>query len=318
MTGMPTSRRSAHPLTCLLLFASLLAPTHLFPQDHSELATDTELPLSAEQTAATLGIADLFHRIQRSETSPASGPSSEKERWELLSARQELLFAVNAASLQVDATTGQIDDEISEARELQNYLNGRRARQIDLLNLASLAIGGSLGTASAALGLTPHVRASGVTGIISGSSITTLSVIGLHVRKGGKDTLEARSNMLSKLFDLSSDPNDFYPPFVVSFMASPAPNDPEHISRRDRLVQAWEKLGRIPPPGSEKRPAKLDRLASIPKANTSLSIGDLDDRQAMLYDLRSRIMYIKRDLSILLSSVPPPTSTAASVHPPTP
>ena len=302
MAGMPTPRRSAHLLPCLLLLAGLLFPVRLLAQNHPNLAADTELPLSAEQTATALGITDLFHRIQRSEIIP--GPTSEKDRWDLLSARQELLFAVNAASLQVDATTGQIDDEISEARELQNYLNARRARQIDLLNLASLAIGGSLGTASAALGLTPHVRASGVTGIISGSSITTLSVIGLHVRKGGKDTLEARSNMLSKLFDLPSDPNDFYPPFVASFMASPAPNDPERISRRDRLVQAWEKLGRIPPPGSEKRSAKLDRLASIPKAHTSLSIGDLDDRQAMLYDLRARIMYVKRDLAILLAAVP--------------
>lgn len=116
--------------------------------------------------------------------------------------------------------------------------------------------------------------------------------------------------MLSKLFDLPSDPNDFYPPFVVSFMASPAPNDPDGISRRDRLVQTWEKLGRIPPPASDKRAVKLARLASIPQANTSLSIGDLDDRQAMLYDLRARIMYVKRDLSILLSSIPatPPSS----------
>ena len=313
MAGMPTPRRSAHLLPCLLLLAGLLFPVRLLAQNHPNLAADTELPLSAEQTATALGITDLFHRIQRSEIIP--GPTSEKDRWDLLSARQELLFAVNAASLQVDATTGQIDDEISEARELQNYLNARRARQIDLLNLASLAIGGSLGTASAALGLTPHVRASGVTGIISGSSITTLSVIGLHVRKGGKDTLEARSNMLSKLFDLPSDPNDFYPPFVVSFMASPAPNDPERISRRDRLVQAWEKLGRIPPPTSEKRSAKLDRLASIPKANTSLSIGDLDDRQAMLYDLRARIMYVKRDLAILLAAVPATQTTLAVMTP---
>ncbi len=284
------------PLRCLsTLLVATLCTASLAAQSHARLVPNTERPLTAETTAGALGVGPLLTRLQR----PGEAPVGLQQ----IADRQRILLATTAASLEVDATTGQIDNEIAQARELENYLTSRRARQIDLLNLASLAIGGSLGTASAALGFTPHLRASGVTGIISGVSTTTLSVIGLRVGPGGKQVLDAHSNMLSKLFDLPSDPNDFYPPLIARFMDSPAPNDPDNLSRRARLIQSWEKLGRIPPPGSPHRAEKITRLASIPQQNTSLSIGDLEDRTAMLYDLRARITYEKRDLAILLDAV---------------
>jgi hypothetical protein len=34
------------------------------------------------------------------------------------------------------------------------------------------------------------------------------------------------------------------------------------------------------------------------------SIGDLDDRQAMLYDLRVSLNYIQQDLATLLAAIP--------------
>ncbi len=282
------------PLPRLTLLFAMVA-TSLHAQTHAHLVPNTERPLSAETTARALGVSPLFIHLQQEPKSPAD--------LQQIADRQQILLAATAASLEVDAATGQIDNEIAEARELESYLNGRRTRQIDLLNLASLAIGGSLGTASAALGFTPHLQTSGVVGIISGVSTTTLSIVGLRVGPGGKDVLQAHSNMLSRLFDLPADPNDFYPPLIAQFMNSPAPNDPDNLSRRDRLVLSWEKLGRIPPPGSPRRQEKIARLASIPQQNTSLSIGDLEDRAAMLYDLRARITYEKRDLAILLDSL---------------
>jgi hypothetical protein len=37
----------------------------------------------------------------------------------------------------------------------------------------------------------------------------------------------------------------------------------------------------------------------------NLSIDDLEDRAAMLQDVRARISYLKRDLGALLASLPP-------------
>jgi hypothetical protein len=46
--------------------------------------------------------------------------------WEVLYVRQQILQGVLSASLQVDETTGQVDEEISEVRELQSYLETKR------------------------------------------------------------------------------------------------------------------------------------------------------------------------------------------------
>jgi hypothetical protein len=51
-------------------------------------------------------------------------------------------------------------------------------------------------------------------------------------------------------------------------------------------------------------PPKIVRMASRPGDNVKLSIGDLDDRQAMLYDFRARLSFMKRDLAELLAGLP--------------
>jgi hypothetical protein len=262
-------------------------------------AIDQEQTQTPEQTAQTLDVLPVLERLRS-----LTKTSDPNQTVEMLRLNQQLLMAVTKASLQVEATMGEIDVEIAETWELKNYLAARRQRTIDLLNLASLAIGGSVGTASAALGLTEHTRASGVLGVIAGSSTTALSVIGLRVRSTGAGTLDVPSNMLARLFDLPGDPNNIYPPVVANFMRASAPNDPENMTRQQRLIDAWIKLRRIPPQGSPQRMEKLRRVASRPGDNVKLSIGDLDDRQAMLYDFSARLSFFKRDLAALFEGLP--------------
>jgi hypothetical protein len=270
-----------------------------YPQSKPTFAVDEEQTLTPEQTASTLNILPVLQRLRSLANTTDPG-----QTLQLVRLNQRMLLDVTTASLQVDATMGEIDAEIAETRELQNYLAARRQRTIDLLNLASLGIGGSVGTASAALGLTAHTRASGVLGVIAGSSTTTLSVIGLVVHSRGSGTLEVPSNMLARIFDLPGDPNNIYPPVVARFMNSSAPNDPDQLTRQQRLIRTWTKLGRIPSPDSPQAQAKLLRVASRPGDNVKLSIGDLDDRQAMLYDFRARLSFMKRDLAALLEGLP--------------
>ena len=297
-TGAYTAAMLFLPILARTVQVSLLTLCVLSPgwsQRRAQLDPTAEAPLPVDRTAALLGLENALSTF-REPVAPARDLQ--------LAAQQEVIATVTEASLEVDATTGQIDQEIAETHELQNFLVARRQREIDLLNLVSFGIGGSLGTASAALGLTPHVKASGVVGIVSGTSITALSALGLHLRPGGKAVLEAHANMLCNLFDLPSDPNNFYPPRVATFMAQPAPA--ETVSRKQHLIATWVTLGRIPAPETEKGRLKIARLASVPQQNTHLSLGDLDDRQAMLYDMRARVMYMKRDLALLMAAVAKP------------
>jgi len=268
-------------------------------QSRPKFAVDDESALTPEQTCRTINALPVYHRLQTLSGTKDFGSSPE-----FVALEERMVLEVTTASLQVDATMGEIDAEIAETRELQNYLSARRQKTIDLLNLASLAIGGSVGTASAALGLTEHSRASSVLGVVSGSATTALSVIGLGVSRTGNGSLDVPSNMLARIFDLPGDSNNIYPREVARFMDSPAPNDPDNLTRQQRLIQIWTKVGRIPALDTPQGKAKIVRMASRPGDNVKLSIGDLDDRQAMLYDFRARLSFMKRDLAELLAGLP--------------
>ncbi len=271
-------------------------------------ATDLELPLSAEQTAEATGLLPLFQEMR--ELAPQESTES---RLRFLLLQQHVLLQVTAASLQVDAAADQIEVEIAETKELENYLSGKRDSKVDLLNLIGLAIGGTTGTASSALGLTVHDKAAAVTGIVAGAATAALSFAAFKVRKGESRELMVQSNMLSEVFQHPSDINNVYPPIVGKFMSAVAPNDVDGLSRQDRLIRSWVEVGRIPEPDTPKGREKIESLTSLPGQKVKQTIADLDDREAMLYDLRVRLNYMKQDLAILLASVPTlAISTAAN------
>jgi hypothetical protein len=272
-----------------------------FAQKPPDVTPDADIALSAEQTARATGMSPLFDRIRELSSESAASP---EKRWELFFARQQALMEVTSASMEVDATTGQIDVEIAETRELQNYLTTHRDSQVGRLNLVSIAIGGTAGTASSALGLTTHATAASVTGIVAGSATAVLSLIALRASEGLKRELEVKSNMLSEIFDRPANERNVYSKVVATFMNSPVPGFTDGATRQQLLIRGWVQVGRIPDPASAKGREKIEQLTSMPGEKIKQSIGDLDDRQAMLYDFRARLTHMKRDLAILLASVP--------------
>ncbi|MFY9936796.1 MAG: hypothetical protein WAK33_08000, partial [Silvibacterium sp.] len=68
------------------------------------------------------------------------------------------------------------------------------------------------------------------------------------------------------------------------------------------LMQTWIRVKRIDSLASTE---KIDHVTSQPSQLLKLSIDDLEDRAAMLQDVRARISYLKRDLGVLLASLPP-------------
>jgi hypothetical protein len=264
-----------------------------------KVAADMELPLSAEQTAAATGLLPLLNRMKELVSQPGV-----ENQLEFLALQQQVLLQVTSASLQVDAAAGQIEAEIAETRELENYLSGRRDSKVDLVNLINLGVGGTLGTASSALGFTTHDNAAALTGVAAGAATAVLTLVGLKVRRGETRELQVQSNMLSEVFSHPSDVNNVYPPVVASFMNATAPNDVDGLSRQDRLIQSWVEVGRIPATDSAAGQEKIGHLTSLPGQKIKQTIVDLDDRQAMLYDLQVRLNYMKQDLAILLAAVP--------------
>jgi hypothetical protein len=129
---------------------------------------------------------------------------------------------------------------------LENYLSGRRDSNVNKINLINLGVGGTLATASSALGFTVDDNAAALTGVLAGTATVALTLVGLKASRGETQELLVPSNMLSEIFSHPSDINNVYPPIVASFMNATAPNDQDGLSRQDRLIRSWVDVGRIP------------------------------------------------------------------------
>jgi hypothetical protein len=219
--------------------------------------------------------------------------------------RQQLLEKVVAASLQVDATIAQIDNEIAQANEVRGYLSDKRDKAVNRANLLSIVTGGVLGATSEGLQLpSGENKASSIVGIAAGAMSSSLAISGIRAQKGGTRLFDFNSNMLAGLFDRSTLEDSRYDPIVWSFLSDVAPTDPQGLSRKERLIQTWITLKRIDLPSTSAGRNKIDRVTSQPSDKLLLTIDDLEDRAAMLADVRAKVSFLKRDLALLLSSLP--------------
>jgi hypothetical protein len=219
--------------------------------------------------------------------------------------RQQILEKVVAASLQVDATIAQIDNEIAQSNEIRGYLSDKRDKAVNRANLLSIVSAGTLGATSAGLQLpSGENRPSSIVGIAAGVVSSTLAISGIRAQKGGTRIFDFNSNMLAEFFDRPALGDSRYDAIVWSFLNDVAPTDQEGLTRKERLIQTWITLKRTDPPSTSAGKNKIDRVTSQPADKLPLTIDDLEDRSAMLEDVRAKVSYLKRDLAALLLSLP--------------
>lgn len=252
---------------------------------------------ATEGTAHLIGASSEIRRLGET-----SGSDDATNKWQILWLHQRISEKVTAASLQVDATIAQIDNEIARANELRGFLSDRRDRVVSRANLWGAIIGGTVGATSSGLQLSSSLsKPAAAVGIGAGALSSGFALYGIHAQPGKSSPFDFQSNMLAQIFDRVTLPNCEYPPIVWTFLSEPATNSISGLTRRQELLQSWVNVRRIDSLDSRE---KIDRLTSQPSQQLKLSIDDLEDRAAMLQDLRARISYLKRDLGALLSSLP--------------
>jgi hypothetical protein len=255
------------------------------------------LGASVDATARLVGVLPELTELRE-----LSEHSESADRWRVLWLHQNISEQVMAASLQVDATIAQIDNEITRANEVRGYLSDRRDRVVSRANLLSALIGGGLGATSSGLQLSSGLDkpAAGV-GIGAGAFSAGLALTGIHAQAGKTSVFDYESNMLAELFGRPELPDSHYPAMVWGFLNEPVPNGAEGVTRKQQLIETWVQVKRIDSMASA---AKIGQLTSQPSQLRKLSIDDLEDRAAMLQDVRARISFLKRDLGELLRSLP--------------
>jgi hypothetical protein len=218
--------------------------------------------------------------------------------------RQQIMEKVVAASLQVDATIAQIDNEIAQSNEVHGYLSDKRDKTVNRANLLSVVAGGTLGATSEGLQLpSGENKASSIVGIAAGVVSSSLAISGIRAQKGATRLFDFNSNMLAELFGRPELEDSRYDPIVWSFLNDVAPTD-QGLTRKERLIETWITLKRTDPPSTAAGKSKIDRVTSQPSDRLPLTIDDLEDRSAMLEDVRAKVSFLKRDLAALLLSLP--------------
>src|SRR5271155_274214 len=102
--------------------------------------------LEVQSTEQLIGILPEVAELQK-----LSSGATPPDRWEVLWLHQRISEKVTAASLQVDATIAQIDNEITRANELRGYLADRRALTVNRANLLGIIVGGGLAAAGSSM-----------------------------------------------------------------------------------------------------------------------------------------------------------------------
>lgn len=306
----PPASLSKHPSVmrwsmCLILAVLLgFLPCQILGQQ-SQAPVTTVAPNSSPvlQTAQLIGITAEMKQLEHA---PGSATPGSPELWQILWLRQRVLERVTAAQLEVDATVAQIDNEIARAAEVHGFLADRRDRVVNRANLLAALIGGGLSATSAGLQLsTAQNNAAVATGIAGGAVSAGLAAYGIHAERGGVRALGADSNMLAAFFDRPELPTSHYSGIVWTFLNSEPASDPDHLTRRQQLMKTWLELKRLdPPPDTTAGRTKIEHVTSMPEQHLMLTIDDLEDRVAMLEDVRAKLSFLKRDLAALLSSLP--------------
>src|ERR1700722_6921869 len=219
--------------------------------------------------------------------------------------RQLIIEKVLAASLEVDATIAQIDNEIAQSNEVRGFRSDKRDKAVNRANLMSIVSGGTLGATSAGLQLpSGENKASSIVGIAAVVLSSSLAISGIRAQKGATRLFYFSSNLLAELFDRPALGDSRYDPIVWSFLNDVAPTEEERLTRKERLIQTWITLKRTDPPSTSAGTKKIDKVTSQPSDKLPLTIDDLEDRSAMLEDVRAKISFLKRDLAALLLSLP--------------
>ena len=198
----------------------------------------------------------------------------------------------------------QIDNEIAQSNEIRGYLSDKRDKAVNRANLLSIVSAGTLGATSAGLQLlSGENKASSIVGIAAGVVSSSLAISGIRAQKGGTRIFDFNSNTLAELFGRPALGDSRYDAIVWSFLNDAAPTDQEGLTRKECLIRTWIALKRTDPPSSSAGKDKIDRVTSQPSDKLPLTIDDLEDRSAMLEDVRAKVSFFKRDLAALLLSL---------------
>jgi hypothetical protein len=263
-----------------------------------------KLSPNALQVARIIRVDSDIARLSELTTSknPSLGPVTSLEE---LSFRQRITDAVVVASLDVDSVLDEMDHERDQIEELRSILRARRDRAIGTTNLGVLAAGTGLGVVGGVLSLSNTTSDVGnAIGFASGGIATLFSLRSFRHLHDVERPAWVLPNMLAAFLGQPGEPRSHYPEDVWAYVNSSAPpGQDSQASRKEQVVAEWIAAGRMGPLDSPQSKQKIALLTSTNAADKRLDLALLNERGAMLADVRDEVAQMKHDLADLLRGV---------------
>ncbi len=293
----------AMPFVCSSAFAELDALSETEARAaQAKLSPDSCLTPQARQLADELGLrqlADRLHLLSEHEKHKHGTPMSP----ESTTLRLEIDEVVITSILQCQEVIAQIEAEISESYEVKSALEGKRDKAIKTNSRANIFGNGLLAGGGDLLQMPFETNGDSRTELFGESVEGTgglfaafLGGYALHQNNGMKLSTGIEPNMLAKVFKRPTDADNEYPDVIWRYLNSVPPGSKNGATRRQLLIMRWEALGRIPPQNTVKGRLYIRTLAGTIPENKTLTISLLDDRLAMLGDLRAEVSQIYKEL----------------------
>lgn len=222
-----------------------------------------------------------------------------------LALREQVMERVLLASFDVDSMLGRIDAEAGHANNSRMVLEAQIARRNTMLNIATFAVSGALGTAGSAMQLTRNLSHAGnAVGVASGATALALSTVQLKGHGTVKRVLLSPYNMLAEVLGQTPNAESRYPTLVMAYLHSPTSQDgqlPDGAAPETSLAAAWHRLHLLQV-GDGKEGASLTSVTTDSSQGKKLTVNELVDREAMLHDLHGAVSLLKVELRAILVS----------------
>lgn len=300
-------RRFAVTLIISLMIAS---PALADPDDLSEteersakvasMPVHTLLSPAGRQLANSLGVLPQLQKLQELKE------HHRKKQGEIshlnASLRLELSETILTTMLQCQQVIVEIDSEISESSEFIAAMGARRDRAIQYNTLAALVANGLVSTAGNFLQMPPNMSQIPGDTMEAGASMLSgsLGAMAMYQQNGDKLSAGIRPNMLAKVFKRPNNEWTEYPDIIWTYLNTVPAGSNQSKTRREILIDTWEKLGRIPSQSDSKGRTYVRILSGTIPQRRTVTISMLEDRSAMLADLRAIVGQIYKDLLNLM------------------
>lgn len=216
--------------------------------------------------------------------------------------KQKLTETLADLGFDVRRCTNAVDREIARNASRAAYLTELRDKAIRYNTYADFVAGGLTGIISGALEMSDLTRfASNSVDIAEGVGQSTLSYWAWRAEHAGDRSQGAVPNVLASIIDPSI-PHRAYPESVSAFLNT-SPPDSNGKTRADMMRERWDRLNFCFAHSSRghkmKKHHRVKHLTGQHQEDATMTIDLLEDRTAMLQDLRAEITTMDESLAEL-------------------